>query len=82
MSTNGAHAKAWSDNMYRLVVLAYIAAATMPPIGVILALVVLARAGRSYSKHVVWIIVVSIVAAAIWAAILASGALNVTSNDY
>jgi hypothetical protein len=63
-------------------VLGYIAATTMPPFGVIIALFVFVRGGRSYSKHLWWTIALAVVASVIWTLILLSGALKVTSSDY
>jgi hypothetical protein len=63
----------------RLVVLAYILAVAMPPFGLAIGIGLGAR-GRS--KHWVWIVLVSIVAAGIWAVIIASGALSSTNEGY
>jgi hypothetical protein len=63
----------------RLVVLAYILAAAMPPFGLAIGIGLGAR-GRS--KHWAWIVLVSIVAAGIWAVIIGSGALSSTNEGY
>jgi hypothetical protein len=64
----------------RLVVLAYITAIAMPPIGLILGIVVATRPTIS-SKHGASIIVLSIIACALWFLVLASGVLTTPSND-
>ena len=68
--------------MYRLVVLSYIMAVSMPPLGVILGIVVAIRSPRMTSKHGVWIIVVSILAALVWIPIILSGAFSTPSTDF
>jgi hypothetical protein len=71
-----------SASAYRLVVLAYIIAASMPPIGLILGLILAIRFDKPTSKQGVWVIAVSFVAAIIWTAIIAGGALDTTSSDF
>lgn len=66
----------------RLVVLAYITACAMPPVGFVLGIVVWLRLTRPISKHGPWIIVLSIVAAGIWWLIISGGALNTTNTGY
>jgi len=81
-SSNGASDPAWRQSFLRLVTVAYILAVAMPPLGFVLGLVVVARGARVKSRHGVLIIVVSIVAAAVWALIIASGALKSTNNGF
>ena len=81
-SSNGASDPAWRQSFLRLVVVSYILAVAMPPLGFALGLVVVARGARVKSRHGVLIIVVSIVAAVVWALIIASGALNATNNGF
>ncbi len=81
VSNNGSASKAKSESARRLVVLGYITAIAMPPIGFILGIVVATRPIKAYSKHGVWIIVVSIVASVVWIVVLASGVFAVTNND-
>jgi hypothetical protein len=64
----------------RLVVLGYITAIAMPPIGLILGIVVATRP-RINSKHGASIIVLSIIAGVLWFLFLASGVLTTPSND-
>ncbi len=66
----------------RFVVLAYIIAVSMPPIGLILGLTLAIRYDKPASRHGVAVIAVSIVAALVWAAIIAGGALNTPSTDF
>jgi hypothetical protein len=81
-SRNGAASNARRDSVHRLVVLAYIMAVSMPPIGFILGIVVAIRSAKMKSRHGAWIIVVSIIAAFVWILILTSGALSTASTDY
>jgi hypothetical protein len=70
------------DGAQRLVVLGYITAAAMPPVGFVLGLVVAARLVKANPRHGALIVVVSIVAAAIWTLIISSGALTATNGSY
>jgi hypothetical protein len=81
VSSNGSASKAKSESIRRLVVLGYITAIAMPVIGVILGIVVATRPIKAYSKHGVWIIVVSVLASVVWIVVLASGVFAVTNND-
>jgi hypothetical protein len=71
-----------TESAQRLVVASYIMACAMPPIGAILALILWTRAGAPYSKHAKWIILLCIVAGALWVVIIGSGALTATNNSY
>jgi hypothetical protein len=81
VSSNGSASKAKSESVRRLVVLGYITAVALPVIGIILGIVVATRPIKAYSKHGVWIIVVSVVASVVWIVVLASGVFAVTNND-
>jgi hypothetical protein len=81
VSSNGSASKAKSERIRRLVVLGYITAVAMPGIGLILGIVVATRPIKAYSKHGVWIIVVSVLASVVWIVVLASGVFAVTNND-
>ena len=81
-SRNGAVASVRSESVHRLVVLAYITAVSMPPIGFILAIVLAIRSPKTNSKHAAWIIAVCVVASIVWLLIITSGALNSASTDY
>jgi hypothetical protein len=71
-----------TESAQRLVVASYIMAAAFPPIGVVLALIVGTRTGAPYSKHAKWIILLCVVAGALWVVIIGSGALNANNNSY
>ena len=81
-SRNGASNRAWSQSFLRLVVVAYILAVAMPPLGFVLGLVVMSRGARAKSRHGVLILAVSVVSAAVWAVIIGSGALNTPSDQF
>jgi hypothetical protein len=67
----------------RIVVLGYVIALGMPPIGLIVGVVSLwRRRTRAGSMHALGIIVVSVLSGAIWAAIIASGGLTATNMSY
>ncbi len=71
-----------NSSAYRFVVLAYILAVSMPPIGFVLGLILAIRFDRPASKQGVWVIALSVVAALVWTAIVAGGALNTPSTDF
>jgi hypothetical protein len=62
-------------------VLGYIVAITLPPFGFILGIFLAARRPRPLSRHGLWILLISIVAAGIWVLVLTSGVLTSTSTD-
>lgn len=72
--------KARDESVHRLVVLGYITAVAMPPIGLIMGLVLAVRLTKPRSRQGLWIIVLSIVAAILWAVALATGLVNPNSN--
>lgn len=53
----------------------------MPLIGLVLGVVVATRKGTPDSRHGIWIVVVSVIALAIWVVVFASGILTSPSND-
>ncbi|MBV9604409.1 MAG: hypothetical protein JO027_04860 [Solirubrobacterales bacterium] len=63
----------------RVVVVGYILALAVPPLGLAIGLVL---AVRVRTRHGVSIVLLSIVAAAIWALLIGSGALNDTNQGY
>ena len=77
---NGASANVPSDSIQRLVVLGYITAVAMPPVGFILGLVLAVRLSKPNSKRGIWIIAVSVIAAIGWILALAIGLLNPNST--
>jgi hypothetical protein len=80
-SSNGTSPPVPSDRPDRLVVLAYITAVAIPPIGFILGIVLALRPVTRNSKHWMWIIGLSIVAATAWVLLLSSGIIDTTSTD-
>ena len=81
-SQNGRAPKGQTANAYRVVVLAYILAVSMPPIGFVLGLILAIRFEKPASKQGAWVIAVSIVAALVWTVIVAGGALNTPTTDF
>jgi hypothetical protein len=65
----------------RVVVVGYILAVAMPPLGVAAGLVLM-LSPRVRSKHGVWVVLASIVGAVIWALLIRSGALTATNQGY
>jgi hypothetical protein len=65
----------------RLVVVGYILAVAMPPLGCVIGLVLM-LSRRARSKHGVLIVLVSIGAAVVWALLIGSGALTATNQGY
>lgn len=63
----------------RVIVLSYILAVAMPPLGFLLAV---GLGIRTRSKHWPWIVLLSIVAAGIWVIIISAGGLNTTNESY
>jgi hypothetical protein len=66
----------------RLVVLGYITAVSMPPIGFILALAIALRPPRRQAKHAVLIFGLGILACLMWVVLIGSGALTSTDNTF
>ncbi|MBV8430837.1 MAG: hypothetical protein JO244_06735 [Solirubrobacterales bacterium] len=79
VSTNGASARPPAAGLSRLLVLAYITAVSIPPLGLALGIAVALRLGKT--KHAVVIVLLSLITAAAWVAILASGALDTASSN-
>ena len=78
---NGA-ARPRSDGALKLVVLGYITAVAMPPIGAVLGIVIAVRVRKRLSRHGVWIIALSVIASVLWVLVLTSGALSVSETNY
>jgi hypothetical protein len=81
VSSNGAPSDPVSERARRLVVLGYITAVALPPIGLILGIVLANRPAKASSRHWMWIIVLSIIGGILWSLVFASGALTSTNND-
>jgi hypothetical protein len=77
-SSNGASADAPREGFSRLLVLAYITAISIPPLGLALGIAVAVRLGKP--KHAAWIILISLLTAAIWVLLLTSNAFNNPSS--
>jgi hypothetical protein len=80
-ASNGTLDSALRQTAMRLVVVAYISAVAMPPIGLILGIFVVTRPVKKVSRHGVWIIVLSIIALGVWFLLFNSGALTSDNND-
>jgi hypothetical protein len=65
----------------RLVVLGYIAAISMPPIGFVLALVIGFRDNQANLKHALLIFTLGLMACVLWALAISSGALTATDSS-
>lgn len=65
----------------RLVVLGYIAAFALPVVGLVLGIIIVTRPDKSVSKHGPWIILINLIATAIFVAVLGSGVLSSSTND-
>jgi hypothetical protein len=81
VSSNGSTSKLRAESLRRFVVLGYITAVAMPPIGFVLGIVIATRPTKTYSKHGLWIIGISVIASIVWIVVLASGVFAVTNND-
>ena len=80
-SDNGSRSRSKQVTVERLIVVGYILALAMPPIGFAIGLV-LVFSPSVRSRHGVWIVVLSIVAAVIWALMISAGALKDTNQGY
>jgi hypothetical protein len=77
---NAAPPDVLSESLRRLVVLGYLTAVAIPPVGFILGIVI-AVGRRAAYRHGLAIVTVSVVAAVIWVLLLSSGVLTSTSSD-
>jgi len=68
------------ERIQRLVVLGYITAVVMPPVGLIMGLVLAIRLAKPNSRQGLWIILLSVVAAIGWVVAVATGVVNPNSN--
>lgn len=80
-SDNGSLSHSKQLTIRRVVVLGYILAFAMPPLGFAIGLVTMV-APSVRSRHGLWIVLASVLAAVIWALLIASGALNDTNQGY
>jgi hypothetical protein len=80
-SNGGSRSRSKQVTIQRLVVVGYILAVAMPPVGFAIGLIlILLPDGRSTPG--LWMVLVSIVAAVIWAVMISAGALTATSQGY
>ena len=80
-SNNGSRPDSKQVTAQRVVVLGYILALAVPPLGLAIG-IVLALPGGMRSRHGVWIALVSILAAGAWVLLISSGALKDTGQGY
>lgn len=78
---NGSRPYTHPTALQRAVVLGYILAVALPPLGFATGLVLL-LAPRLRSKHGAWIVVLSIAAGVVWALLIGAGALKDTNQGY
>lgn len=79
--SNGAASNAQNAGPRRLVVLAYIVAISIPPLGVILGIVLILRSGGRHTAHGVAVVVLSVIVSVLWVVFLTSGAFNTPSSS-
>ncbi len=80
-SNNGSRSPSRQVTIQRFVVVGYIVALAIPPVGFAIGLVLMLSPGLR-SRQGIWIVLASIVAAALWALIISSGALTATNQGY
>ncbi len=80
-SNNGTRPRLDQSTRQRVLVVGYILAVAMPPLGFAIG-IVLALSARLRSRHAVWIVLLSIVAAGIWLLMINAGALKDTGQGY
>jgi hypothetical protein len=78
---NGTRPYSGPTTIQRVLVVGYILAVAVPPLGCAIGLALLLSARRR-SRHAVWIVLLSIVAAAIWLVLINAGALKQTGQGY
>jgi ABC-type sugar transport system permease subunit len=69
-----------SETIQRVVVLGFITAVAMPPVGFVLGLLLALRLDKPHSRRGLWVVAVSIIAAILWVLTLATGIVNPNSN--
>jgi hypothetical protein len=78
---NGSRPYSRPTALQRAIVVAYILAVALPPLGLATGLVLM-LSPRLRSKHGVWIVLLSIAAGVVWALLINAGALKDTSQGY
>jgi hypothetical protein len=80
-SKNGARSAVEEARQWRLVVLGYITAITLPPIGIVLGIALATRRGTAQARHGALIIAISVVATVVWFLVFNSGIADTSNND-
>lgn len=80
-SRNGSPPRPTTSTVQRLVVVGYITAIGMPPIGFSIG-IVLMLAARVRSKHGPWIVLASVIGVLIWILVVNAGTLSSTDQSY
>jgi hypothetical protein len=80
-SSNGSAPRPTASTVQRLVVVGYITAIGMPPIGFIIG-IALMLAARVRSKHGLWIVLASVIGVLIWILVVNAGTLTATDQSY
>jgi hypothetical protein len=75
-ANHAARSRISSESTQRLVVLGYITAIAMPPVGLVLGLWLAVRPDKPDSKRGIWIIAISVLAAIAWVLALVVGLLS------
>ncbi len=68
------------SDIRRTVALGYITAIAIPPVGLLIGLILVRHREPPVVRHAMWIIVISVIATAVWVAVFASGAISATDN--
>jgi hypothetical protein len=80
-ANNGSRPHPEQITIQRVIVVGYILAVAMPPLGFFVGLGMLFSA-RVRSKHGLWVVLISIGAAVIWVVLISGGALKDTNQSY
>jgi hypothetical protein len=80
-SNNGSRPYSRPTTIQRVVVVGYILAVAVPPLGFAIGLTLIISA-RLRTKHGGWIVLLSVVAAVIWVLMISAGALKETGQGY
>ena len=68
------------ESIQRVIVLGFITAVAMPPVGFVLGLLLAVRLEGSDARRGRWVVAVSVIAAVLWVVTLATGIVNPNSN--
>jgi hypothetical protein len=78
---NGSRPYSQPTALQRGVVVGYILAVALPPVGLVTGLVLM-LSPRLRSRHGAWIVLLSIAAGVVWALLIGAGALKDTNQGY